>query len=182
MISPVKIQNHRKLPYVLVLLVVFAIALIVFWIRDDPPELLAVSSLNYSTINLAEINCLSIGPHDVVVDRVEYSDHQLAQMVSEALPIKKVVYDADVQACPWGIVLTAERGLIAAVRYANRSASYLVSIAVCERTPGGGMKPDRCISKNVYVFNRRVESRQLFSVALRALARPQPNKWEVVSE
>jgi hypothetical protein len=86
---------------------------------------------------------------------------------------KTVFFDADVTTCPWWFFITG----ISAVRFDGGSAPYLVSIGICERKPDGRVNPNKCLSKNIYVFNRNFEP-HTFLLALVGLARPQATESE----
>jgi hypothetical protein len=64
-------------------------------------------------------------------------------------------------------------------RMIGEPAQYLVSTGVCERTADGSMNANKCVNKNVYVFNQRVATHDLFSVVLVGLARSQTDKWNI---
>jgi hypothetical protein len=163
-----------------IVLLVSLIAALVFWLLDrEPDEFLAAVSLNYSTIPLEKVGCLSIDPHKVVFDGKDYSDPKLVESILDILSIRTVLSDADYATCPWGFFATAVPKTIFAVRYGILPANYLVSVGICERTPDGRMDPNRCINKNVYIFNWRVQPHELFSIGLMGLKRPQASKWEV---
>jgi hypothetical protein len=151
---------------------------LVFFFYLDTDEFLAVVSLRYSTINYEKVNCLSIDPHKVVVDGAEYADPELPESISNVLSIRNVLSNADFATCPWGFFVTAVPGTIFAVRYGVRPALYLVSIGICERRADGRLNPDKCVNKNVYVFNWRVAPHELFSIGLIGLSRPQTEEWE----
>ena len=154
------------------------VGLVFLRLDRGPDEFLAVAALNYSTINYDKVNCLSIDPHKVVFDGTEYSDPELPESISNVLSIKNVLSNADFATCPWGFFVTAVPGTIFAVRYGVRPAMYLVSIGICERRADGRLNPDKCVNKNVYVFNWRVAPHELFSIGLIGLSRLQTEEWE----
>jgi hypothetical protein len=137
------------------------------------------AALNTSAVNIDGLRCLSIDPQKVVVDQKEYQDPGLVEEIADTLPVKTVLLGADSGTCPWGFFVTVVPGLISAVQYHGRSARYLVSIGVCERTAAGTLIAGKCLNKNIYVFNSDVEPRGLLSVALAGLASSQVNEWEV---
>ena len=150
-------------------------------LRDDglPGKLRAAVSQSSSDIRIYGLRCLSVDPHNVVVDQKQYSDPRLVETIVDILSIKTVLLEADNMTCPWGFFVTVVPGLVSAVRLHGEPARYLVSIGVCERKPGGALNPGKCLNKNVYVFNSDVEPHGLLSVALVGLARSQTQAWEV---
>jgi hypothetical protein len=161
-----------------VLLVALVVGLVVRGVDPDPSQFLAVASQNDSAIRIDHVSCLSIDPHKVVFDRKDYWDPKLVESIGHTLLIKPVLLNADYATCPWGFFGTVVPGTVFAVRYKGGFARYLVSIGICERTVKGSMNPNKCLSKNIYVFNPRVEPLELLSLALVGLARPQANEWE----
>lgn len=149
------------------------------WSLDrDPDRFQAVASLNYSTIRFDQVACLSIDPHKVVFDKKDYSDPELVKSIANILSIKTLLFNADYATCPWGLTAVVVPGTIFAVRYGVWPARYLVSVAICERTATGSLNPDKCISKNIYVFNWRAKPQELFTLGLIGLVRPQASEWE----
>jgi hypothetical protein len=113
-----------------------------------------------------------------VFDRKDYWDPKLVEAIVDILSIKAVMLNAAYTTCPWSFFVTVVPKAIFAVRYDGLFARYLVSVGICERKVDGSINPNKCLSKNIYVFNPRVETHELFSIALVGLARPQANKWE----
>jgi hypothetical protein len=145
----------------------------------DPNQFWAAASMNQSAIDMDGVSCLSVDSHKVVFDRKEYSDPRLPEAIVGNLPIKNVLFNVDYATCPWGFFVTVVPGQVSAVRYQDLFAQYLVSIGLCERTPNGRMNPNRCTTKNIYVFNPRVEPHELILLALVGLAKSQTSEWEV---
>jgi hypothetical protein len=161
-----------------VLLVGLVVGLVVWGIDPDPNQFLAAAALNDSAVRVDGVSCLSIDPHKVVFDQKDYFDPKLVETIVDILSIKTVLFNANYATCPWGFSVTVVPRTIYAVRYNGRFARYLVSIGICERTVNGRMNPNKCLSKNVYVFNPRVEPHELFLLALVGLARPQASELE----
>lgn len=160
-------------------LLIGLVAGLTLWDVDPSPgQLLAAASLNDSAVRIGGVSCLSIAPHKVVFDKKDYSDPKLVEEIADTFSIKTVLFGADYATCPWNFFVTVVPGTIPAVRYNGVSAKYLVSIGVCDRAVDGSVNPNKCLSKNVYVFNPRVEPHELFSLALVGLAKPQASKWE----
>jgi hypothetical protein len=160
--------------------VAIPVALWAFFIYapDFSGEYVAAASQNGAAFRVSDFSCVSVDSHAVVYDQKEYIDPQLAKSISDVLAIKNVFFDADVATCPWYFSITGISGRVSAVRYDGGAAHYLVSIGVCERKPDGRVNPNRCLSKNIYVFNQKVGPRELFMLALVGLARPQATEWE----
>ena len=163
----------------IVLVFGLVVALAVSGVGPESGQLQAAASLNTSAVSIDDLRCLSIDPHNVVVDRKEYRDPGLVEEIANTLPVRAVLPGVDSGTCPWGFFVTVVPGLISAVQYHGRSARYLVSIGVCERTAAGTLIAGKCLNKNIYVFNSNVEPRGLLSVALAGLAKSQANEWEV---
>jgi hypothetical protein len=161
-----------------VLLVGLVVGLVVWGVDPDPGEFLAAASLNQSAVRIDGVSCLSIDPNQVVFDQKDYWDPKLVETIVDILSIKMVLFNADYATCPWGFSVVVVPKTIPAVRYNGQFARYLVSIGICERTVEGSMNPNECLSKNIYVFNPRVETHELFSLALVGLARPQTSELE----
>ena len=156
----------------------FAVWAITMYAPDFSAEYVAAASQNDAAFRVSDFSCVSIDSHAVVYDQKEYIDPELAKAVTDVLSIKNVFFDADVTTCPWYFSIVGISGRIPAVRFDGGSALYLVSIGICERKPDGHVNPNRCLSKNIYVFNRSVEPHKLFLLALVGLARSQATKWE----
>lgn len=145
---------------------------------DTYRNVVAASRLQ-SEFRIDSVSCLSISPHKVVFDQKDYWDPKLIEEIVHVLSIKSVLLDADYGTCRWGFFATVVPGIITAVRYQDQLARYLVSIGICERTVDGLMNPNKCLTKNVYVFSAHREPGELFHLGLVGLARSQTNEWEV---
>jgi hypothetical protein len=177
---PLFLMKSKAFWSVTVVLLGGLIAGLVVWGADpDPNQFLAAAALNDSAVRIDGVSCLSIDPHKVVFDQKDYSDPKLVEAIVDILSIKTVLFNADYATCPWGFSVTVVPKLEFAVRFDGQFARYLVSIGICERTVKGRMNPNKCLSKNIYVFNPRVEPHELFSVALVGLAISQSNEWEM---
>jgi len=157
----------------------FAVWAFAMYAPDFSAEYVAAASQNDATFRVSDFSCVSIDSHrGVHYDQKEYVDPELAKAITDVLSIKNVFFDADVTTCPWYFFITGISGRISAVRFDGGSALYLVSIGICERKPDGRVNPNKCLSKNIYVFNRNVEPHTLFLLALVGLARPQATESE----
>jgi hypothetical protein len=145
---------------------------------DFSAEYVAAATQNDAAFRVSDFSCVSIDPHKVVYDQKEYIDPELAKAITDVLSIKNVFFDADATTCPWHFFITGISRRISAVRFYGSPALYLVSIGICERKPDGHVNPNKCLSKNIYVFNRNVEPHKLFSLALVGLARSQATELE----
>jgi hypothetical protein len=157
----------------------FAVWALVMYEPDFSSEYLAAASENDTAFRVNDFGCVSINSHRVVYDQKEYPDAKLAKAITDVLSIKNVFFDADATTCPWYFFITGISGKVRAVTYYGDVARYLVSIGICERKPDGRVNPNKCLSKNIYVFNPNVEPHVLFSLALVGLARSQATEWEV---
>src|SRR5258705_7736174 len=156
----------------------FAVWALAMYTPDSSAEYLAAVSQNGAAFRVSDFSCVSIDSHRVVYDQKEYIDPKLAQAITDVLSIKNVFFDADATTCPWYFSITGISRTIYAVRYGGGFPRYLVSIGICERKPNGRVNPNKCLSKNIYVFNRNVEPHTLFWLALVGLARSQATEWE----
>ena len=162
--------------------IVVAIVLVVvslLWGNPDRENFLAAASPNFAKFPIESVNCLAINPDGVIYDRKNFSDPKLPQAIADALGIKTILPGADYAACPWGIDIAVIAQTDPHVRYDGDFSRYLVSIAICERSPPDGRMTDDCISKNIYVFNPRVAPHDLFLIALDGLALRQTQDWQV---
>jgi hypothetical protein len=156
------------------------VVVLLLWSADrGRNEFLAAAALNQSVVRLEGVSCLAIDRHQVVFDQQAYSDPDLVQEISNILKVKTVVFGADYATCPWSFSVVVVPGQVHAVRFNGQPATRLISIDICERTSAGRVNPNRCLSKNIYVFKSRAEPHDLFSIALVGLARPQANEWEM---
>jgi hypothetical protein len=154
----------------------FGIWAVAIYAPDSRAEYLAAVSQNDAAFRVSDFSCVSI--HGVVYDQKEYIDPKLAEAITDVLSIKNVFFDADVTTCPWYFSITGISGNVYAVRYNGDFARYLVSIGICERKPNGRVNENKCLSKNIYVFNRKVEPHTLFLLALVGMARSQATELE----
>jgi hypothetical protein len=145
---------------------------------DFSPEYVAAASQNQAAFRVSDFSCVSIDSRNVIYDQKEYVDAELARAITDTLSIKSVFFDANVTTCPWRFSITGISGRISAVRFRGGAALYLVSVSVCQRRPDGYVIPYKCLSKNIYVFNRNVEPHMLFLLALVGFARSQATEWE----
>jgi hypothetical protein len=152
------------------------VGLLVWGIDPDPDNFLAAASQGESTIAVDGVSCLWI--KQVMYDAKDYSDPKLPEAIVDILSIKTILPDADYAACRWGFDIAVVPKTEPHVRYNGQPARYLVSIAICDRTVDGRMNPNKCLSKNVYVFTPRVAPHDLFLIALDGLARRQTSEWE----
>ncbi|TKT70299.1 hypothetical protein YH63_002110 [Afipia massiliensis] len=158
----------------------FTIAAIALAVPGNTRELLAVTAQNQSVVRIDEVSCLSIESRDQAFNGKKYSDPKLVEAIGNILSIKRVLFNADVAICPWAFHIVGENKTISAVRHDGKLANYLISVGICERTSNGRANPNKCISKNIYVFNRRVDTHRLFSLALVGLAKKQVSEWEAL--
>jgi hypothetical protein len=168
-----------------VLSIGFALIIMLLGNEAKSNQFLGAASRLQTYVSIASISCLSIEPHKVVFDRKEYWNPKLPEEIVDRLGIKTVLLNADYAACPWSFFATVVPGTVPAVRYNDQAAQYLVSIGICQRNLDGSINPNKCLTKNIYVFNSglvlysRPDPIELFSLALDGLASPQTNNWEM---
>jgi len=125
-----------------------------------------VASTNYSTIEYDKVACVSIGPHDLRVEGKDSPDPKLADSIATVLSIKSVLFGATSSQCSWVFFVEAVPGPISAVRHGIVPAQYLIAVGICERIDDSRVDPNKCLNKNVYVFNRRLKPHDLFRIAV----------------
>jgi hypothetical protein len=163
---------------VIALLLVGLVLGLVVWGDPDPNQFLAAALLNDSSVRIDHVSCLSVDPHKVMFDQKDFSDPKLVESIVGTLSISAVSFNANYAKCPWSFFAVVVPRWTFGVRYNGHFARYLVSIGICERNVDGSINPNKCLSKNIYVFNPRVEAHDLFSIGLVGLARTQANQWE----
>lgn len=163
---------------VFLLLVVFITVVLFRGDLERTSEIRAAVTWNQLKLQLDQLHCLSFGPREMMFNQREYASNDLIDKIRTQLGIPNIYVNVDAAKCPWGLSLVGERRDTFAVRYRDEIAHYMMSADICEWLPDGTPNPSRCLSKNVYVFNRSVTVDALFSVALTGLARKQTSDWE----
>jgi hypothetical protein len=141
------------------------IGLVVLFLEWPADEFRAAASTNYSTIEYDKVTCVSIGPHDLRVGGKDVPDPKLAKFIAEVLSIKSVLFDATYSQCSWLFFVEAVPGSISA-RGGILPAQYLMAVGICQRINDSHVDPNKCLNKNVYVFNWRVKPHDLFRIAV----------------
>src|SRR5579859_5486309 len=152
---------------------------LIFVILRQPGELLAAASLNFSTIDYSKVTCVSIAPDGVTVEGKGTPDPKLAKFIADILSIKTVLFDAAYSECPWDFSVNVAPGPLAGIHYGLLPAQYLVSVGICERTGDAHVNPNKCLSKNVYVFNWRAKPHDLFKIGIIGLRPDTPDMEEI---
>lgn len=152
------------------------IGLVVLSLEWPPSEIRAAASLNYSTIDYAKVTCVSIAPHHVIVEGRNTPDPRLAKLITDILSIKTVLFDASYSECPWDFFINVTPGTVYGVRNGFVLAQYLMAVGICERTDDRHVDANKCLSKNVYVFNWRATPHDLFKVGIIGLKPETPDK------
>ena len=142
------------------------IGLVVLFLEWPPDEFRAAASTNYSTIEYDKITCVSIGPHDLRVGGKDIPDPKLAKFIVEVLSIESVLFDAAYLQRSWLFFVEAVPGSVSAVRGGILPAQYLMAVGICQRINDSHVDPNKCVNKNVYVFNWRVKPHDLFRIAV----------------
>ncbi|CAN7239499.1 hypothetical protein LJR220_000924 [Bradyrhizobium sp. LjRoot220] len=176
---PVLTKSEASWGIIAVILVGLLVASSARNLSPDPSQIQAAASVRSSDILVDGLRCLSIDPRKVIVNEQTYSEPRLVETIAEILPVKAVLFDADVGTCPWEFFVTVVTGKVSAVRLHGQPAEYLVAIGICERTPNVTLHPGKCINKNIYVFNSGIAPHELLTTALEGLARSQAKEWEV---
>lgn len=164
--------------------VAFTVASLVMFVsmstQNAPSSPLAAAYQLQTYLNLNNISCVSIDPYKIVFDRKSYWDADLIDEIKSKLLLKSVLINEDYKACQAGFFATVVPGEESAVRYNGLPAQYLISIGICERNSDGSMKPSACLTKNIYVFDPRLDPRRLFSIAIIGLAAPQHDQFQMI--
>lgn len=125
------------------------------------------------------VSCVSIDARRIVFDQKEYADPKLSEDITNLLSVRDVFREWDAEKCPWRLNISGISGRNYNVMLGDKFARYLVSVSVCERAPSAQAKSARCLSKNIYVFNRSVSPHKLFLLGLAGLAKSQAEKEEL---
>lgn len=120
-----------------------------------------------SSISIERLSCVSV--EDVKYDGKEFSDPELVDAVVEILGIDTVLFNADYEACPWGLFLTVTPKSNPTVRYDYGAADYFVSAGICVRGSDGRMKLDDCVSTDSHLVGSRGRPLDLFKSGLLGL-------------
>jgi hypothetical protein len=160
---------------VLICLAIWALAM---FEPDFTTDYRAAASQNQVKVLIGEVSCVSIDTRKIIFDEKKFSDPGLPDAITNVLSIKDVFLDADVARCPWSFGITGISRWNYNVTYGGEFSRYLASISICQRNSDGQVNINKCLSKNIYVFNRNVEPHKLFVVALTGLARVQGTEWE----
>jgi hypothetical protein len=172
-------SGGKALQIIAAVLVASLIGLIFVILKLYPDELLATASLNYSTIDYDKVTCVSIAPDGLTVEGKDTPDPKLAKSVVDTLSIRTVLFGAPYSECPWDLFVNIAPGPLLGIRHGLLPAQYLVSAGICERTGDVHVNPNKCLSKNIYVFNWRAKPHDLFRIGLIGLRPETPDMEEI---
>jgi hypothetical protein len=156
------------------------IGLVFLFLEWPPSEIRAAAITNFSTIDYGSVTCVSIASRDLTVEGKETPDRKVAKWIADILSIKTVFFNAPYAACPWAFSINIAPGTDFAIHDGLLPAQYLVSVGICERINDRHMDPNKCLSKNVYVFNWRARPHDLFMVGIIGL-RPETRNMEMIT-
>lgn len=149
-------------------------------------QVVVASSLGQARISMEEVNCLSVDPHKIIFNRAEYDASKVMELIDEVLSIQPTLLESQQAICPWVFSAAILENANFGVKHNGRPAKYLVSVGVCASRPGKEvLDPNKCLSKNVYVFGSRLPVPTLFKLGLIGLGRlqsKQSNEWDVFTE
>lgn len=149
-------------------------------------QVVVVSSLRQARISMKEVNCLSVDPHKIIFNRAEYDASAVMKLIDEVLSIQPTLLESQQAICPWVFSAAILENANFGVKHNGRPAKYLVSVGVCASRPGKQvLDPNKCLSKNVYIFSSRLPVPTLFKLGLIGLGRlqdKQSNAWDVFDE
>jgi hypothetical protein len=114
------------------------------------------------------------------LNRKDYFDPALAKSIADTLSIKRILLDAAYSECPWTFFAVVVPGTTSGMFDGFFPAQYLVSVGICERTDDKNVNPNKCVNKNVYVFNWRVKPHDLFRIGITALKPETKDKKEFI--
>lgn len=161
------------------MIVLLFIALMIALVRRGPDDRFFAVSRGQSEITVEYLECLSVDRKNVVFDRNSYWDARLPDNIRDVLSIKRIVVDADHADCRWGLFATVVPEPLGHVRYRGLIARYLISMGICPRAVDGSLDPNRCVTRNVYVFRSNLQPNELFLIGLAGLAKHPKDQWEV---
>jgi hypothetical protein len=149
-------------------------------------HVVVASSLRQAKIAMTQVSCLSIDPHKIIFNRAEYDASAVMKLIDEVLSIQPTLLESQQAVCPWVFAATIVENANFGVKHNGRSAKYLVSVDVCASRPSNEvLDPNKCLSKNVYVFGSHLPVPTLFRLGLIGLGRhqsKQSNEWDVFNE
>jgi hypothetical protein len=137
----------------------------------------AAASQGAQPFRVSDVSCVVLDRKRVIFDQKEYIDPKLPEAVTDVLLIKSVILDSEATTCPWHLSLTGISGRNYNVSYRGNYARYLISVGICERK-SDDQASSKCLSKEIYVFNRNIEPHKLFLLALVGFAKSQAAEWE----
>lgn len=141
-------------------------------------EYKVASAKNQWVVDIDKINCLSIADKKTRVFGQDYSgDPRIAALLHRTFPTKAI--ERENPSCPFVYGAALAKYNLHAPTMGGKYPSFLISVAVCERTASGEINPNRCSSKNVYLFQTEVEPFAALELGMKAFVRPQENEWEV---
>jgi hypothetical protein len=132
---------------------------------------------NSSKVDLAELDCLSLDPNWAHVDRVDHSEDGVMRNAVVANLERHALNDAS---CRFFIRWTVIHQKTFAVRYQGRPSVTLMSFIICEK-PLDGPKGQRCLSKNVWLFDKIISAADEYALGIKAFVLSNNAEWTVVN-
>jgi hypothetical protein len=137
----------------------------------------AAVSTHSSNVDLAQLTCLSLDPNWAHVDRVDRSDDKdMRKEVAQFFRSSSF----DSPDCDSFFSWTIIHEKTHAVRYRGRPSVTLMSFSVCKK-PLDGPAGRRCLSKNVWLFDKISSPANEYSVGIKAFVSSPNVKWSVVN-
>jgi hypothetical protein len=141
-------------------------------------EYKVAASKHQWVVDIDKINCLSIADNKTKLLERDYSgDPRTALLLHRIFPTKAI--EREDPKCPFVYGAALAKYNLHAPTLGGKYPSFLISVAVCERTASGEINPNRCSSKNVYLFQTEVEPFAALELGMKAYVLPQEKEWEV---
>jgi hypothetical protein len=134
-------------------------------------------STNSTRVDLAKVDCLSLDSNWAHVDQVDHSDdNDMRKAVANHLKAQ----GPNDMPCRFLIRWTVIHEKTLAVRYRGHPSETLMSFSICEK-PLNGPAGLRCLSKNVWLFDKITPAADEYTLGIKAFALSSNAKWVVVS-
>lgn len=141
-------------------------------------EYKVAASKHQWVVDIDKINCLSIADKKTEIFGQDYSgDPRIAALLHRIFSTKAI--ERENPSCLFVYGAALAKYSLHAPTLGGKYPSFLISVAICERTASGAINPNRCSYKNVYLFQAVAEPFVALELGMKAYVRPQENEWEV---
>lgn len=146
-----------------------------------PKTVIFAGAVNQSRVDLRAVSCLLVDPQKIVFRRQPYDTASVIELTERIFSIRPTLSSLD--QCSWGLFITVVKNENFGVSYRGNATDALIAIGICEWLPSiRNYNPNKCLSKNIYVFKRGLSALELFEVGLRGLKNPQSDEWQIFEE